>query len=57
MIPRWTHVWHWRKFPIGVSRKGQLCRLLAVGRMNSAMVEFEDGARFITNRRGLRRIR
>lgn len=36
-------------------RKGERCRVVARGRMNSALVEFEDGARFVTSRNGLRR--
>ncbi len=38
-----------------LDRKGQRCRLLARGAMNSAMVEFEDGAREIVSRNALRR--
>jgi hypothetical protein len=38
------------------SRKGQRCKLLAVGAMNAAAIEFEDGARFITSRQGLRKL-
>lgn len=35
-------------------RKGERCRVLARGRMNSALVEFEDGYRVVTSRNGLR---
>ena len=36
-------------------RKGERCRVLARGRMNSALIEFEDGYRVVTSRNGLRR--
>lgn len=38
-----------------IDRKGQACRVLARGRMNSALVEFEDGFRMIASRNGLRK--
>jgi hypothetical protein len=52
--------WHWRKWPTDAwgkpgTRKGQPCRLLAVGSRNAVLVEFDDGARYVTSRYGLRR--
>ena len=48
-----THYWYWkRKLP---DRKGQLCRVLARGKMNSILVEFEDGFRVITSRYAVRK--
>lgn len=38
-----------------MDRKGQRCRVLARGKMNSALLEFEDGFRVVTSRNGLRR--
>lgn len=38
-----------------LDRKGQLCRVITRGAMNSALVEFEDGARFVISRNALRR--
>jgi hypothetical protein len=38
-------------------RKGERCAVLARGKMNSALIEFEDGYRVITSRNGLRRIK
>lgn len=49
-----THRWHWRKWL--PERHGQPCRVLATGRMNSALVEFEDGARVITSRYAVRKL-
>lgn len=34
-------------------RKGQFCRVLARGKMNSCCVEFEDGYKMITSRNAL----
>lgn len=52
--PARLYRWHWRiRMP---ERKGQLCRLLAVGTLNSALVEFvSDGWRVVTDRRAIRR--
>lgn len=36
-------------------RKGERCRVLARGTMNSAAIEFEDGYSVVTSRSGLRR--
>ena len=45
--------WFWRaRLP---ERHGQRLRVIARGRLNSCMVEFQDGARFITSRNALRK--
>lgn len=50
-----THTWHWRvRLP---ERRGQLCRVLARGAMNSVLVEFADGYRVITSRFAVRRLK
>lgn len=36
-------------------RKGQRCRVLARGKMNSCLLQFEDGWRMVTSRNSLRR--
>lgn len=38
-----------------LDRKGQRCRMLARGRMNSAAIEFEDGFTAVVSRNALRR--
>lgn len=49
-----THVWFWKtKLP---ERKGSRCNVLARGRMNSILVEFEDGFKVITSRNAVRKI-
>jgi hypothetical protein len=37
------------------NRKGQACRVVCRGTMNSALIEFEDGHRMVASRNGLRR--
>lgn len=49
-----THRWFWRKY-LG-ERRDQPCGLLAVGAMNSILVEFEDGHRVVTSRYAVRRL-
>lgn len=46
--------WFWKKW-LG-ERKGQRCRILARGKKNSCLVEFEDGYQTITSRYAVRRI-
>jgi hypothetical protein len=48
---RW-YVWFWNR----MGRKGQRCRVVCRGKMNSALLEFEDGYRVVTSRSGLRRL-
>jgi hypothetical protein len=50
-----THTWRIRKWL--PHRHGQPCRILATGKLNSALVEFADGQKVITNRRFLNRIK
>lgn len=59
MKAKFDHVWWWKpKPPPGrtVDRKGQRCRVVARGNMQSVLVEFEDGYRVITSRYAVRRI-
>lgn len=64
------YVWMWRwrtwtfpgvtarvpRFGDGIDRKGWPCRVIARSTAgNSALVEFEDGTRFVTSRGGIRR--
>ena len=55
-----THIYVWGprgNMPGAMSRKGEKCRLLARGAMNSALVEFADGYLAVISRNALRRIR
>jgi hypothetical protein len=48
-----THVWFWKsRLP---ERKGQPCKVIARGRMNSILVEFEDGFIVVTSRYAVRK--
>jgi len=50
-----AYTWRWRvRLP---ERHGQRLRVLARGRMNTCLVEFEDGFHAVTSRNGLRRAR
>ena len=49
------YVWHW--LVLLPERKGQRCRILARGALNSICVEFEDGEKHIVSRYAVRRIK
>ncbi len=56
-----THIFSWRNGPWPDNPKraslfGRLCRIIASGRMRSALVEFENGQREIIDRYALRRL-
>lgn len=47
------HVWFWRtRLP---ERKGQPCRVRVRGKMNSILVEFQDGYKVVTSRYAVRK--
>lgn len=47
-----NHIWFWKtRLP---ERKGHACRKLARGRMNSILVQFEDGYKVVTSRFAVR---
>jgi hypothetical protein len=49
--------YYWRVHARLPERFGQRCRVLVRGRMNSCLVEFEDGYRVVTSRYYVRRVR
>jgi hypothetical protein len=53
-IATMTHRWYWRKWL--PNRHGQRCRVIVTGRMNSALIEFEDGERVVTSRYAIRKL-
>ena len=55
-MTEWKYTWAWRTRPDDRDRRGMRCRVLASGAKGSVMVEFEDKKRFVTSRRGLRRL-
>ena len=50
-----TYLYVWRNNAKRATLYGRLCRVLIRGRMNSALVEFEDGQREIVSRNALRK--
>ena len=50
-LPDFPYVYFWDR----MGRKGQSCRVIARGRMNSCQIEFEDGFQAITSRNALRK--
>ncbi len=52
-MPDFPYVWFWRK-KLG-ERKGDPCRVLVRGKMNSILVEFEDGYQVVTSRFAVRK--
>ena len=56
LVSEFAYVWAWGvKYPRTLDRKGQDCRVLVRGRMNSCLIEFRDGFRAVVSRNGLRR--
>lgn len=55
------YIWRWGKSkwaPFGyplAEYKGARCRVLARGKLNSCLLEFEDGFKTITSRNGLKK--
>jgi hypothetical protein len=50
-----THYWRLKcRLP---ERKNQSCRILAAGKLNSIMIQFEDGVRYIVSRRSVRKLK
>jgi hypothetical protein len=58
---RYVYRWGPRGPDIGalrcLSRKGDACRVLCRGAMNSVLVEFNDGSRAVVSRNALRKAR
>jgi len=49
-----THFWRIKtRLP---QRKGQRCRVLARGKLNTCLIEFSDGRRVVTSRWSIRKI-
>lgn len=52
-----THTYAWGNNAKRATLKGRRCSIIARGRMQSVLVEFEDGQREIVSFRALRKIR
>jgi hypothetical protein len=57
MTNPFPYTWAWSEGKAGrmPGRKGRPCRVLVRGSRNSCLIEFEDGAQFVTSRNGLRK--
>lgn len=53
MTAVYDYYWFWKKKLPG--RKGQPCRVITRGKMNSVLVEFEDGYQVVTSRYAVRK--
>ncbi len=53
MLSEYTQYWFWL-CKLG-ERKNQACKVLAKGKLNSWLIEFEDGFRTLTSRNAVRR--
>jgi hypothetical protein len=52
LVALYPFIWWWRRtLP---ERRGQACRIVARGRMNSILIEFRDGVRVVTSRYAVR---
>lgn len=50
------YVYKWGpRMPGALARKGQRCRMLVRGSMNSALIEFEDGETAVISRNAIRK--
>jgi hypothetical protein len=50
-------IYFWRVRTRLPERFGQMCRVIARGKLNSCLVEFEDGYKVVTSRNYVRRLR
>ena len=50
-----THRYVWGNNPTRALFKGRRCKVLVAGKMNTVILEFEDGVRLVTSRRALRK--
>lgn len=50
------YTYHWGNNPKRKEFKGRKCKILATGKMNTVLIEFENGEQVTTSRRALRRV-
>lgn len=51
-----THYFAWRNNPRRAKLYRRPCRILAHGKMNSILIEFEPGERVVTSRNAVRKL-
>lgn len=52
---KYPYTYAWGNNEVRAVYKGQPCRVVVRGAMNSCLVEFESGARLVTSRNALRK--
>ena len=57
MTKKDKYIYHWGNNPKRKEFKGRMCKILASGRMNTVLIEFENGEQATTSRRALRKAR
>jgi len=57
MTPTAEYPYYWRVNTRLPERKGQVCKVLARGKMNNCLVQFEDGYKVITSRNFVRKVK
>ena len=57
IMPKMTHIYCWGNNPKRVTMKGRKCKVLIRSKMNSILIEFEDGQRECVSRWSVRKIR
>lgn len=53
--PEYGYTYQWRNNPKRETLKGRSCRVVARGKKNSIMIEFENGQREIVSRYSIRK--
>ena len=51
----YPYIYNWGNNPVRAKLKGKKCRILARGKMNSVVLEFESGQQIITSANSLYR--
>lgn len=49
-----NYIYVWGNNPVRAQFKGKRCKILAKGRMNSILLEFENGDKLLTSRYSVR---
>ena len=55
MTDKYPYIYKWGNNAERAKHKGKRCRVLTRYRLNSVLIEFEDGAQIVTSRNALRR--
>lgn len=55
-MAKYPYTYVWGNNPVRAKLKGKKCKVLVWGKMNSVLIEFENGEQVTTSRNALRRI-